>query len=35
MKARREGEERDEMVGFHHQLSRHDFEPTLGDSEGQ
>ena len=25
----------DEMVGWHHQLDRHEFEQTLGDSEGQ
>ena len=25
----------DEMVGWHHQLNGHDFEQTLGDSEGQ
>ena len=25
----------DEMVGWHHQLSRHEFEPTLSNSEGQ
>ena len=25
----------DEMVGWHHQLSGHEFEQTLGDSEGQ
>ena len=25
----------DEMIGWHHQLSGHEFEPTLGDSEGQ
>ena len=23
------------MVGQHHQLNRHEFEQTLGDSEGQ
>ena len=23
------------MVGWHHQLNRHEFEQTLGDSEGQ
>ena len=23
------------MVGWHHQLSGHEFEQTLGDSEGQ
>ena len=25
----------DEMVGWHHQLNRHEFEQALGDSEGQ
>ena len=25
----------DKMVGWHHQLNGHEFEPTLGDSEGQ
>ena len=25
----------DEMVGWHHQLNGHEFEQTLGDSEGQ
>ena len=25
----------DEMVGWHHRLSTHEFEQTLGDSEGQ
>ena len=25
----------DEMVGWHHQLKGHEFEHTLGDSEGQ
>ena len=25
----------DEMVGLHHQLNGHQFEQTLGDSEGQ
>ena len=25
----------DEMVGCHHQLNTHEFEKTLGDSEGQ
>ena len=25
----------DEMVGWHHQLDGHEFEQTLGDSEGQ
>ena len=31
---RRRGHE-DEMVGWHHRLNRHEFEQTLGDSEGQ
>ena len=31
---RRSGQE-DEMVGWHHQLNGHEFEQTLGDSEGQ
>ena len=25
----------DEMVGWHHPLNAHEFEPTLGDSEGK
>ena len=25
----------DEMVGWHHQLNGHEFEQTVGDSEGQ
>ena len=25
----------DKMVGWHHQLSGHKFEPALGDGEGQ
>ena len=25
----------DEMVGWHHQLNRHEFEQTLGDGDGQ
>ena len=25
----------DEMVGWHHQCNGHEFEQTLGDSEGQ
>ena len=31
------GEEigKDEMAGWHHQLSRHEFEQTPGDSEGE
>ena len=39
-RAGRRGEEEkgtteDEMVGWHHQLNGHEFEQTLGDSEGQ
>jgi len=30
---RRGGRQR--MVGWHHRLNRHEFEQTLGDSEGQ
>ena len=30
-----EGGDRDGMVGWHHRLSGHEFEQTLGDSEGQ
>ena len=30
---RRRGMTEDEMVGWHHPLNAHDFEPTLGDSE--
>ena len=26
---------KDKMVGWHHQLNGHEFEQTLGDSEGQ
>ena len=29
------GAREDEMVAWHHQLSGHEFEPNLGDSEGQ
>ena len=29
------GETEDEMVGWHHWLNGHKFEPTLGDGEGQ
>ena len=25
----------DEMIGWHHRLSGHEFQPTPGDSEGQ
>ena len=37
-KDRRKEEKRtteDEMVGWHHKLNRHGFEPSPGDSEGQ
>ena len=29
------GEAEDEIVEWHHQLNRHEFEQTYGDSEGQ
>ena len=32
---RRRGVTEDEMVGWHHRLSGHEFEQTPGDSEGQ
>ena len=32
---RRRGPTEDEMVGWHHRLNGHEFEQTLGDSEGQ
>ena len=32
---RRRGGIGDEMVGWHHRLNGHEFEQTLGDSEGQ
>ena len=32
---RERGETQDEMVEWHHQLSGHEFEETLGDGEGQ
>ena len=35
---KRRGQQRaseDEMVGWHHQLNRYDFEQILGDGEGQ
>ena len=31
----KKGATEDEMVGWHHWLNRHEFEQTLGDSEGQ
>ena len=35
IEARGEGMAEDEMVGWHHQLSGHEFEQTLRDSEGE
>ena len=35
MKEKGEGVAEDKMVGYHHWLSGHEFEQTLGDSEGQ
>ena len=35
LRAGREGETEDEMVGWYHQLNRHEFEQALGDGEGQ
>ena len=35
LRAGGEGEMEDEMVGWHHWLSGHEFEQTLGDGEGQ
>ena len=32
---RRRGLAEDEMVGWHHRLNGHEFEQTLGDTEGQ
>ena len=32
---RQRGATKDEMVRWHHRLNRHEFEQTLGDSEGQ
>ena len=31
----KKGTKEDEMVGWHHRLNGHEFEQTLGDSEGQ
>ena len=31
----KKGATEDEMVGWHHRLSGHEFEQTLGDYEGQ
>ena len=35
LKAGGEGDDRDEMVGWHHRLNGHEFEQALGDGEGQ
>ena len=35
IKGRRIRGKQDEMVGWHHRLNGHEFEQTLGDSEGQ
>ena len=35
LKAGGEGDDRDEMVGWHHRLNGHEFEHVSGDSEGQ
>ena len=35
LRAGGEGETEEEMVGWHHRLSGHEFEQTLGDSKGQ
>ena len=35
LKAGREGNDKGEMVGWHHQLNGHEFEQTLGDGERQ
>ena len=32
---RRRGQQRDEMVGRHHQLDRHEFEQAPGDGDGR
>ena len=32
---KRRGTTEDEMVGWHHQLNRHEFQQTPGDGEGQ
>ena len=34
-KAGGEGATEEEMVGWHHRLSEHEFEQILGDTEGQ
>ena len=35
IEGRRRREREDEMTGWHHQLNGHEFEKTLGGSEGQ
>ena len=35
LRQEQKGMTEDEMVGRHHQLNGHEFEQTLGDSEGQ
>ena len=35
LRAGGEGMTEDEMIGWHHRLSGHEFEETLGDSEGE
>ena len=35
LRAGERGATEDEVVGWHHQLNGHEFEQTLGDSEGQ
>ena len=35
LKAEEEGDSEDEMVGWHHRLSGHELEQTLGDGRGQ
>ena len=35
IEGRRKGMTEDEMGGWHHRLNGHEFEQTLGDSEGQ
>ena len=35
LRAEREGETEDEIVGWHHQLNGQDFDQTLGDGDGQ
>ena len=35
MEGKRRKGQQDEMVGWHHHLNGHEFEPTPGDSEGQ